>query len=263
MVSEVTKAICGDNANNFIVVEAGTGTGKSLGYLMSSIPVAKALEKKIVISTATVALQEQLEGKDLPAYSSLIEPVEFILAKGKSRYCCAEKLDRMVFADEKSADQPLLDFKITESDKEVLARLADDLDSGVWSGDRDSLKKPIRTQLWETIASDSHTCKPNNVHSKCPFYKARASMNKADVIIANHNLVIADLNLGGGVILPDPEECIYVFDEAHHLPDIIRDSTSCNFSLSASKQWLDSMIKTTKKYKKQLPWIWWESQKSY
>lgn len=253
MVAEIAKAISGDNKNNFIVVEAGTGTGKSLGYLMSTIPVAQALGKKIVISTATVALQEQLEQKDLPAYNNLIEPVNFVLAKGKSRYCCAIKLDRMVYSEAGSPDAPLLDFKLTDGDRDRLLSLANELDNGSWSGDRDSLKLPISDQLWNTIASDSHVCKPNKTHYKCPFYRARSEMDKADVIIANHNLVIADLNLGGGIILPEQEECIYVFDEAHHLPSIIRESTACSFSMTSSKQWLDSMIKTTKKFHKQLP----------
>lgn len=253
MVSEIAKAISGDNENKFIVVEAGTGTGKSLGYLMSAIPVAKALGKKIVISTATVALQEQLETKDLPAYNNLIEPVNFVLAKGKSRYCCGVKLDRMIYSKSGDTDAPLLDFKPTDADIKRLHELAEDLDGGKWSGDRDSLKFPIRDQLWNTIASDSHICKPNKTHYKCSFFQARSKMNDADVIIANHNLVIADLNLGGGIILPEQEECIYVFDEAHHLPDIIRESTSCSFSISTSKQWLDNMIKTTKKLGKPLP----------
>ncbi|GAL20305.1 ATP-dependent helicase DinG/Rad3 [Vibrio maritimus] len=76
-----------------IVAEAGTGIGKSLSYLMATIPVAVQNNRKIVISTATVALQEQLLNKDLPLFRRITDQnFSFIIAKGRQRYCCAEKL---------------------------------------------------------------------------------------------------------------------------------------------------------------------------
>ena len=76
------------------------------------------------------------------------------------------------------------------------------------------------------------------MHRDCPFQKARADLDKADVIIANHSLVMADADLGGGVILPEPEQSIYVFDEAHHLPNVAREHASAAASLKGATTWL-------------------------
>ena len=102
LVAEITKTLCGQyhKKNRLIVAEAGTGIGKSLAYLMAAIPVAVVNNRKIVISTATVALQEQLVNKDLPLYRRLTDfEFSFILAKGRGRYCCAEKLAIAAGAD--------------------------------------------------------------------------------------------------------------------------------------------------------------------
>ncbi|ARN69373.1 ATP-dependent helicase DinG/Rad3 (plasmid) [Vibrio vulnificus] len=233
LVGEVTKAISGDNENNIIVAEAGTGTGKSLGYLMAAIPVAKHLGKHVVVSTATVALQEQLIDKDLPFYRDHIEHIDFDIAKGKGRYCCVERLQGIVTGN----GDVTFDFKPTHEDREVYKKLFADLKSGEWKGDRDSLKKPIEDKLWNVIASGAHTCKGKR-HVMCPFHIARRELSKANVIVANHALVAADLSLGGGIILPEQDNTIYVFDEAHHLPNIIRDAHAGSFSLSGSTTWV-------------------------
>ncbi|EJG0764879.1 ATP-dependent DNA helicase DinG [Vibrio parahaemolyticus O5:K30] len=236
LVGEVTKAISGDNENNIIVAEAGTGTGKSLGYLMAAIPVAKHLGKHVVVSTATVALQEQLIDKDLPFYRDHIEHIDFDIAKGKGRYCCVERLQGIVTGN----GDVTFDFKPTHEDREIYKKLFADLKSGEWKGDRDSLKKPIEDKLWSVIASGAHTCKGKR-HAMCPFHVARRQLSKANVIVANHALVAADLSLGGGIILPEQDDTIYVFDEAHHLPNIIRDAHAGSFSLSGSTTWVMNM----------------------
>lgn len=95
LVAEIVKTLCGEyhKSTRMIVAEAGTGIGKSLSYLMATIPVALFSNRKVVISTATVALQEQLVNKDLPLYRRITDrEFSFILAKGRQRYCCAEKL---------------------------------------------------------------------------------------------------------------------------------------------------------------------------
>lgn len=94
LVAEMAKTLCGSyhKKNRILVAEAGTGIGKSLSYLMAAIPVAVMNNRKVVISTATVALQEQLLNKDLPLYRRISDlNFSFILAKGRQRYCCAEK----------------------------------------------------------------------------------------------------------------------------------------------------------------------------
>ncbi len=233
MVGQITKALSGDFENKVIVVEAGTGTGKSLGYLMSAVSVAKNEGKHVLISTATVALQEQLIDKDLPFYNDHIEPINYEIAKGKGRYCCLERLAAVV----SGSGDVTFDFKPTPEDKAVFDKLNDLLNSGAWDGDRDSLKDPVEDKLWSAIASGAHTCKGKR-HIGCPFHQARKNLGKADIIVANHALVAADLSLGGGIILPEQEATIYVFDEAHHLPNIIRDAHAGSFNLSGSVTWV-------------------------
>ncbi len=123
------------------------------------------------------------------------------------------------------------------------------LAQGKWDGDRDSWPKPIDDRLWQLIVSDKHSC--NNslpAHRNCPFQKARSELDKNDVIIANHSLVMADADLGGGVILPEPENTIYVFDEAHHLPHVARDHASASASLKGAAAWLEKLNQSTSKF---------------
>ncbi|MDA0143790.1 ATP-dependent DNA helicase DinG [Vibrio sp. RW] len=243
LVAEIAKTLCGQyhKSNRMIVAEAGTGIGKSLAYLMATIPVAVLNNRKIVISTATVALQEQLVNKDLPLYRRLTDrEFSFILAKGRQRYCCTEKLAAACGVD--GGQMAMFDAKPKKKDIEQLQTMYRSLTQGKWDGDRDSWPKPIDNMIWQMIVSDKHSC--NNsmpTHRDCPFQKARSELDKADVIIANHSLVMADADLGGGVILPEPENSIYIFDEAHHLPHVARDHSSAAASLKGAASWLERL----------------------
>ncbi|MDA1381775.1 hypothetical protein PCI56_24355 [Plesiomonas shigelloides subsp. oncorhynchi] len=100
----------------------------------------------------------------------------------------------------------------------------DALQDGSWNGDRDSWPEPVADSLWQQIASERHHCNMSlAAHRQCPFQRARADLLTHDVIVANHSLLMADLDLGGGAILPEPEDTLYVIDEAHHLPDVARE----------------------------------------
>ncbi|MEZ9386193.1 ATP-dependent DNA helicase DinG [Vibrio lentus] len=243
LVAEIAKTLCGQyhKSNRMIVAEAGTGIGKSLAYLMATIPVAVLNNRKIVISTATVALQEQLVNKDLPLYRRLTDrEFSFILAKGRQRYCCTEKLAAACGVD--GGQMAIFDSKPKKKDIEQLQTMYRSLAQGKWDGDRDSWPKPIDNMIWQMIVSDKHSC--NNsmpTHRDCPFQKARSELDKVDVIIANHSLVMADADLGGGVILPEPENSIYIFDEAHHLPHVARDHSSAAASLKGAASWLERL----------------------
>ncbi|MEZ8943846.1 ATP-dependent DNA helicase DinG [Vibrio sp. 10N.247.311.12] len=243
LVAEIAKTLCGQyhKSNRMIVAEAGTGIGKSLAYLMATIPVAVLNNRKIVISTATVALQEQLVNKDLPLYRRLTDrEFSFILAKGRQRYCCSEKLAAACGVD--GGQIAMFESKPKKKDIEQLQTMYRSLTQGIWDGDRDSWPKPIDNMIWQMIVSDKHSC--NNsmpTHRDCPFQKARSELDKADVIIANHSLVMADADLGGGVILPEPENSIYIFDEAHHLPHVARDHSSAAASLKGAASWLERL----------------------
>ena len=243
LVAEIAKTLCGQyhKSNRMIVAEAGTGIGKSLAYLMATIPVAVLNNRKIVISTATVALQEQLVNKDLPLYRRLTDrEFSFILAKGRQRYCCTEKLAAACGVD--GGQMAMFESKPKKKDIEQLQTMYRSLAQGKWDGDRDSWPKPIDNMIWQMIVSDKHSC--NNsmpTHRDCPFQKARSELDKVDVIIANHSLVMADADLGGGVILPEPENSIYIFDEAHHLPHVARDHSSAAASLKGAASWLERL----------------------
>ncbi len=250
LVAEIAKTLSGDyhKKNRMIVAEAGTGIGKSLAYLMAAIPCAVLNNRKIVISTATVALQEQLLDKDLPLFRRITNlEFSFVLAKGRQRYCCAEKLATACGAD--GGQLAIFETKPKKKDIELLETMHRALMEGKWDGDRDAWPKPIKDELWLTIVSDKHSC--NNglpIHRGCPFQKARAELDKNDVIIANHSLVMADIELGGGVILSEPDNTIYIFDEAHHLPKVARDHSSAAASLKGAAIWLEKLNQFSSKF---------------
>ncbi|MEG3755165.1 ATP-dependent DNA helicase DinG [Psychromonas arctica] len=240
LVAEIAKVLAGnyDKSRRILVAEAGTGIGKSLAYILAGLPVALRANKKLIISTATVTLQEQLITKDLPFFLRHSDyKFTFTLAKGRQRYCCEHKLLNQ------QTDNPEQTQLFTEKpqigDKELLDRLKNAYLDGKWNGDQDSWPKPIPRRIWQQIVSDKHSCKKALAnHRQCPFHRARDKINKADVIVVNHALLLADLELGGGVILPEPDASFYVLDEAHHLPKIARDFSSASVNIKTSQDWL-------------------------
>lgn len=249
LVAEIAKTLCGSyhKSTRMLVAEAGTGIGKSLSYLMGVIPVAVSNNRKIVISTATVALQEQLVHKDLPLFRRITDQkFSFILAKGRQRYCCTEKLAAASGAD--GGQMAMFESKPAEKDIQQLQQLYTELSQGKWDGDRDSWLEPISETVWNSIVSDKHSCNGSfSAHRQCPFQKARSELDKADIIIANHSLVMADADLGGGVILPEPENTIYVFDEAHHLPHVAREHASAAATMKGAAAWLEKLNQSLSK----------------
>ncbi|WP_418135193.1 ATP-dependent DNA helicase DinG [Psychromonas sp. GE-S-Ul-11] len=240
LVAEIAKVLAGnyDKARRILVAEAGTGIGKSLAYILAGLPVALRANKKLIISTATVTLQEQLITKDLPFFLRHSDyKFTFTLAKGRQRYCCEHKLlNQQVDNTEQTQ---LFTEKPQAGDRELLDRLRNAYLDGKWNGDQDSWPKPIPRRVWQQIISDKHSCKKALAnHRQCPFHRARDKINKADVIVVNHALLLADLELGGGVILPEPDASFYVLDEAHHLPKIARDFSSASVNIKTSQDWL-------------------------
>ncbi|MFA7555554.1 MAG: ATP-dependent DNA helicase DinG [Spongiibacteraceae bacterium] len=261
MIAEVARTLTsrGDQAA-VCAVEAGTGTGKTIAYTLAAVPVAKALEKTLVISTATVALQEQIIHKDLPdilRHSGL--SFTFALAKGRGRYLCLSKLDSALqdgdagnntmglYPDEM---QSQLDTQTLTVYQDMLTALA----KGDWDGDRDSWSQELEVPLWSRVTTDHAQCTGRRCAniSQCCFYKGREQLGSVDVIVTNHDLVLADLALGGGAILPDPEDCIYIFDEGHHLPDKAINHFARASRIRSTERWLDQGIKLLAKAAPQL-----------
>ena len=228
------------------VIEAGTGTGKTIAYAVAAIPLALALNKRLVVATATVALQEQFVHKDLPDIrdSSGLD-FSFALAKGRRRYVCLSKLDRLLAQGQGEGDLlPLYpDEMETPARAEALpvyTAMLDALGRGQWDGDRDNWPDSIGEDIWYGATTDHAQCSgrrcPNI--SQCSFYRARDELQSADIIVTNHDLALSDLALGGGAILSAPEDSIYVFDEGHHLPDKALSHFASFCRLHTTIQWL-------------------------
>lgn len=212
--------------NPVCLVEAGTGTGKTIAYLLSTIPLAQAADRKLVLSTATVALQQQLVNKDLPEvikYTGL--KADFRLAKGRGRYLCINKIEQVLEQDQQSSQMALYEDELEALPDaqalKVYRELLEQYASGRWNGDRDELADEVDDEHWMRLTSDHMQCSNRRCvnFSSCPFYRDRERLDEADIIVANHDLVLADLALGGGAILPEPGKTLYVFDEGHHLAD--------------------------------------------
>ncbi|ADZ91490.1 ATP-dependent DNA helicase DinG [Marinomonas mediterranea] len=242
------------------VVEAGTGTGKTLSYCLSAIPIAKAKGVKLVISTATVALQEQILFKELP---DLLEHTEvafrYTLAKGRGRYLCLNKLEDFMGSEELATDDMfagLLEQHLQTDDVNtaLYQKMDEALKNSDWDGDKDNWEGILRDQDWRRLTTDHQQCTNRNCanFSACPFFKARAEIETADVIVANHDLVLADLSLGGGAILTPPDETIYVFDEGHHLPDKAIGHFRHEIRLQGSISWLRQLEKNLLTLKQEL-----------
>lgn len=241
------------------VVEAGTGTGKTLAYLLASIPVAKEKEKNIVLATATVALQEQIVFKDLPdllSHSDL--SFSFALAKGRGRYLCLSKLDLALEGNQSDTSALYPDEIRVQNDPEAVKiyhSMADAVAAAEWDGDRDNWPDEVVDQHWSSVAANFTQCtgrRCSNI-SACYFFKAREDLQQADVVVANHDLVLADLALGGGAILPDPQDTIYIFDEGHHLPNKTLQHFTHFSRLRANRSWLEQLSKSLNKSRKLLP----------
>lgn len=233
------------------VVEAGTGTGKTIAYALAAIPIARALEKKLILTTATVALQEQIVYKDLPdiqQHSGL--EFSFALAKGRGRYLCLSKLDALLQATDANLQSMALypdemPEQVSPEDLNNYQSMLSALSAGDWDGDKDSWLQELQPAFWSRITTDHAQCtgrRCSNVN-QCSFFKAREQLDKVDVIVTNHDLVLADLALGGGAILSEPEDSIFVFDEGHHLPDKTINHFASFTRVVSTQRWLEQGIK--------------------
>lgn len=222
-----------EDGSNIVLVEAPTGTGKSMAYLLAGIVNAKRLGKKLVITTATKALQSQLVEKDIPNMV-LHTGVKFTytLAKGRGNYLCPYQLDLAL--NGLTIDLLLESSALKEELKEIQAAFT----HKGWGGDLDLLPFAIDYKVRATITTDKERCLstscPYNQEDecKCPFYLNRAKLKFSEVIVTNHSLLLADLSVGAGNILAvKPENYLLCIDEGHNLPDIAIRSFSQKFEL--------------------------------
>jgi ATP-dependent DNA helicase DinG len=211
MAKAVARAI---EKPGHLIVEAGTGVGKSFAYLVPAIQATADPKKKIVVSTHTIALQEQLLQKDIP-FLRAVMPEEFtaVLVKGRSNYISLRRLDVAI------QRQDALFQRAEEIDQLTTIRM--------WSarttdGSRSDLDFRPMPSVWEAVQSEDGNCLGRECprHSECFFYKARRRMRSANVLVVNHALFVADLALRGEGhgLLPDYD--VAVLDEAHTLESV-------------------------------------------
>lgn len=206
MLQDVVEAY---NEEQIALIEAGTGTGKSVAYLIPALLWASKHQERTVISTHTITLQEQLLSKDIPLVAKALGvEIKAVLVKGMSNYLCLRKLEEAI------AERSLL----PENE-------ADELDNiEAWSqntrdGSRSSLPMVPSATTWERVCAESDTCSAKRCHHfhECHFFKARRNAQDAQIIVANHHLLFADLANDHGIL---PEYTRIVLDEAHHIEDV-------------------------------------------
>jgi ATP-dependent DNA helicase DinG len=200
------------------LVEAGTGTGKSLAYLVPAVYWALKHQEKTVIATHTIALQEQLFLKDIPFLLKLMDiDIQACLVKGMGNYLCLRKLQEL-------QSQPLL-FSMDEA-KEMQA--IEHWAEHSAEGSRSDLNFPVHSHTWEKVAAERESC--NHVrcphYKKCFFFKARKQAEESQLLVVNHHLLLADIEKQRRgeqeSILPSYQRLI--IDEAHQLEDVALES---------------------------------------
>ena len=206
------------NSDEIALIEAATGTGKTVAYLIPAILWATTNGQRVVISTNTINLQEQLIHKDIPMLRRVLGvKFEAVLMKGRGNYVCLRKLQKI------ASDVELFS---TTADRAMLADII------TWArkskdGDRSQLSFVPPQELWEKVASEADFC----LRAKCPHFKncfvnrARRAAAQADIVVANHHLLFADIALRKQLgsysdlaVLPPYQRLI--IDEAHNVEDV-------------------------------------------
>ena len=177
-------------APSIAVIQAGTGVGKSLAYSAPAIAMALQRGTRVVISTATVALQEQLVNKDLPALAAhLGQPFRYALAKGRGRFVCQLKLERLVGSSDlypEEADdlfgETLPTKPVAQAERQAqqqfYASMAEALAQGRWDGDRDSLDTSPAPEAWSPVAAEGSSCTGRHcpAFQSCSYYERRKEL---------------------------------------------------------------------------------------
>lgn len=229
-------------AEEFLLVEAGTGVGKSLAYLIPALIYSNQHDQaKIVVSTNTKNLQEQLFYKDLPTVSRCIPlPFKAALLKGRRNYLCIKKWleismdsDRMLAFHEKNALPYLLVWKEFTTTGDI--------------SENSSFDSNRHTSLWKKISADSFDCQGR----RCPHYKQcflmdiRKKAENSNLVIINHHLLLADMQTGFSAL---GEYFFLIIDEAHNLPQLAQTELGTSISFPDFQNFCNSLFVATRKY---------------
>lgn len=227
MLRAVAKAF---NQSQHLIVEAGTGTGKSIAYLLPAIHWAVQNGERVVISTNTINLQDQLYHKDIPELSRILSfDVRAALLKGRSNYLCMRRLEAMQRRSNLSPEE-----------LRVLSKVLVWLPNTV-TGDRAELfmPGPREREVWAQLAADADTCLaercPHRRQGRCFFYRARRTAENAHLLIVNHALLLSDVAADNRVL---PQYNYLIVDEAHHLED----ATTTQLGYTVTKRGIERLI---------------------
>lgn len=228
MIRAVTNAL---SHGSHLMVEAGTGVGKSFAYLVPAALFATQNNTRVVVSTNTINLQDQLIQRDLPNLSQALNlDFRFAVLKGRSNYLCPRRLENLRHFGPRNADE-----------MRVLAKVM------VWqldnaSGDRSeiNLTGPIEREVWTRISAEDDACTTETCIKRtggaCPFHRAKTASQSAHVLVVNHALLLSDVATGSKVL---PEYSHLIIDEGHHLEA----ATTNALSFKLSQFDMDRMMK--------------------
>ena len=232
----MAEAVAGAVATGeHLAVQAGTGTGKSLAYLVPAIRHAVEREATVVVSTATIALQRQLVDRDLPRLARTLEPhlgraPTFAILKGRRNYLCLHRLHEG--APEEPDDVALFDpFAASALGRQV--KRLQEWAAGTDTGDRDELVPGVNEQAWRQVSVSARECLGLSrcpIGTECFAERARAAAGKVDVVVTNHALLAIDALEGLAVL---PEHDLVVVYEAHDLVDRVTSVATAELTAGA------------------------------
>jgi len=217
-----------------LAVQAGTGTGKSLAYLVPAARHATALDATVVVSTATIALQSQLIDRDLPRLAEALRPLlgrapTFAILKGRRNYLCKHRLHTGAADDPQDA---LFDSSASTEIGRQVTRLREWAEQ-TETGDRDELVPGVDERAWRQVAVTARECIGSQrcgFGSRCFAEKAREIAARADIVVTNHALLAIDALEDGNVL---PEHDVVIIDEAHDLVDRVTSIATAELSAPA------------------------------
>lgn len=221
------------NQGDHLMVEAGTGTGKSIAYLLPAIHWAVQNGQRLVISTNTINLQDQLLTKDIPDLQRIL-PFEFkaVALKGRSNYVCPHRVRQM----ERRSD-------LSELELRVLAKALVWMPSTL-TGDKQELFLPTAAEnaVWGELCSDPELCPIERCRREnCFFYRARQAAESAHLIVVNHALLLADIAVENRVL---PDYSYLIVDEAHHLEANVTNQLSFRTDQRSMERMLSDLSQT-------------------
>ena len=240
------------NEDRKIIVEAGTGTGKTLAYLIPSIKWAVTNKKKVIIATNTINLQEQLLLKDIPLAKSIIkDEFSYVLVKGRNNYVCKRLFNELVLG--KSIDIETFSMEAREQIEYILK-----WGNKTKTGDKAELPFEVYPDVWELVQSTTELClgKKCPYRKECFYMKTRMEKMEADILISNHHVFFADLNVRAEtdfdseyLILPKYD--MVIFDEAHNVESVARSYFSVEVSKISFTRLLNRIYQKKNKKKKE------------